>query len=136
MKDDQHFMRNPALFFTALIAALLAGCGGSSAPTATPTIDPQSDAGLGVGVFQANCAVCHSIAEGVIVVGPSMAHIATVSATRIDGVSAEDYLRESILYPNQYTVEGFSKGTMRQDFAQVLTSDELDQVVAYLLTLQ
>jgi mono/diheme cytochrome c family protein len=131
-------MRNRIFFSGVLLSVMLilAACGGSSAPTPTPTIDPQSDAGLGMAEFKTNCAVCHSLTQGLIVVGPPLAHIGTIAATRIDGMSAEEYLRESIINPNAYTVDGFTEGTMRQDFGQVLTSDEVRQLVAYLMTLQ
>jgi mono/diheme cytochrome c family protein len=119
-----------------LLCALLTGCASSSTSTVTPTLDPASDAGQGRTLFQANCATCHSTAEAVLLVGPSLAHIATVSQTRIEGLSAKDYLRESIVNPNAYTVEGFLEGTMQQNFGQTLTSDEVNQIVAYLMTLE
>jgi mono/diheme cytochrome c family protein len=119
-----------------LITALLTACGGESTAAPTPTIDPASDAGQGRTLFQANCAACHSTAEAVMLVGPSLAHIATLSQTRVEGLSAEDYLHESIVAPDAYTVDGFLEGTMQQNFGQVLTSDEVDQIVTYLMTLE
>jgi L-cysteine S-thiosulfotransferase len=119
-----------------LAVMLLAACAGESTATPTPTIDPASDAGRGRTLFQASCGTCHATAEGVQLVGPSLAHIATISQTRIEGLGAEDYLRESIVNPNVYVVDGFLEGTMQQNFGQVLTSQEVDQIVAYLMTLE
>lgn len=124
------------LFF--LLLFLLAACTGgtdNSAALPTPTLDLASDAGRGLLVFQANCATCHALAEDVVIVGPSLAHIATIAATRVEGLSAEEYLRESIVDPNAYTVEGFAAGSMQQNFANQLTSDEVTRVIAFLMTL-
>jgi len=126
---------------TVVILLFLAACTASpetntnSAPP-TPTIDMASDAGRGLIVFQANCATCHALAEDVVVVGPSLAHIATIAETRVEGLDAEEYLRESIVNPNVYTVEGFAEGSMQQNFASQLTSDEVTQVIAFLMTLE
>jgi mono/diheme cytochrome c family protein len=125
-----------SIILATLICILLAACAGSSTPTVTPTLDPASDAGQGRTLFQANCATCHSTAEAVLLVGPSLAHIGTTAKTRVEGLSAEDYLHESVVAPNAYVVDGFLEGTMQQNFGQVLTSDELDQIVAYLMTLE
>jgi mono/diheme cytochrome c family protein len=126
--------------FVFVLLFLLAACSGSegndSATAPTPTLDMASDAGRGMIVFQANCATCHALAEDVVVVGPSLAHIATIAATRVEGLDAEDYLRESIVNPNAYTVEGFAEGSMQQNFANQLTSDEVTQVIAFLMTLE
>lgn len=118
------------------VGAILAGCGGEATAAPTPTIDPASEAGEGLTLFQQYCGACHATAEGVVIVGPPLAHIATTAETRIEGLSAEEYLREAILYPNSHTVDGFVEGTMRQDFAQVLTSEEVDQLIAYMMTLE
>ncbi len=87
-------------------------------------------------VFQANCATCHALAADVVIVGPSLAHIATTAGTRVEGLDAEDYLRESIVNPNAYTVEGFAEGSMQQNFANQLTSDDVTHVIAFLMTLE
>jgi mono/diheme cytochrome c family protein len=134
--ETRHNPMHRTILLATCIGLLLAGCSGSSGPTPTPTIDPASDAGVGRTLFQANCAACHSTAEAVMLVGPSLAHIATTSPTRVEGLSAEDYLRESIVAPDAYTVDGFLEGTMQQNFGQVLTSEEVDHIVAYLMTLE
>ena len=63
-----------------MVVGVLVGCAGESTPTATPTIDPESDAGEGMVLFQQYCGVCHAIADEVVVVGPPLAHIATMAA--------------------------------------------------------
>ncbi|HBX68790.1 MAG TPA: hypothetical protein DEH25_05250 [Chloroflexi bacterium] len=84
----------------------------------------------------ASCHVCHSIEPGEVVVGPSLAGVATRAAERVPGLNAEDYLRESILHPDAYVVEGFPAGQMLPDLGKKLSSDQIDNLVAFLLTLK
>lgn len=82
------------------------------------------------------CSTCHSTEPDKVIVGPSLAGIASRARERKPGMSAEAYLRESILEPNAYVVKGFSEGVMYQEFKGVLTGEEIDNLIAYLLTLQ
>jgi nitric oxide reductase subunit C len=81
------------------------------------------------------CNTCHSREEGVVLVGPSHAGVATRAATYVEGQSAEEYLRESIVSPNSHIVDGFVAGVMYQNYGEDLTEQEIDDLVAYLLTL-
>lgn len=82
-----------------------------------------------------SCRVCHSLQPGVVLVGPSFAGIGTRAATRIPGMSAEEYLRQSILHPNDYKVPGF-ENQMLQNFGETLTEEQVDDLIAFLLTLK
>jgi cytochrome c2 len=83
----------------------------------------------------AGCTACHDVSTGAILVGPSLKGVASRAATRKPGMAASDYIRESILTPNAYVVSGFQPGIMLQNFAQVLTPQQVNDVIAYLLTL-
>ena len=54
----------------------------------------------------------------------------------MQGQTAEQYLRTSNLDPKAYIVPGFAANGMYQDFAKVLTDRQLNDLVAYLLTLK
>lgn len=86
-------------------------------------------------MFVANCSRCHSASGDSIVVGPSLAGIATRGAARIQGMDAEAYIRDSILNPTAYTVEGFPEGVMPANLTEAIPPTDLDALVAYLLTL-
>ncbi|HID34605.1 MAG TPA: cytochrome c, partial [Anaerolineae bacterium] len=73
------------------------------------------------------CVTCHSIEPGKTVVGPSMAGIAS---------KGEDFIRESIVNPDADITEGFPAGTMPQDYGQKLSEEQINQLVAYLMTLK
>lgn len=123
----------------------LTACGGGGAapaPAPTPTV-PIGDAANGEKLFKelvlggsaAGCATCHSLEPGVVIIGPSQSDLADRAATRIEGMSAADYIRQSILEPDAYIVEGFTAGLMPQNFGEILSEDEIDDIVAYTLTL-
>ena len=112
---------------------MLAACGSGAAATPAPTLTPEQQAGEQV--FQANCAACHATVPNTVIVGPSLAGVATRAETRVPGQDAITYLQTSILKPYAYVVDGFPKA-MPPDFGKRLTGEEFDEVVAYLLTLK
>jgi nitric oxide reductase subunit C len=114
----------------------LAACGGSAAEAeavATPTLAPQLVAGKQV--FVTHCGACHSTAEETVIVGPSLAGIATRGNVRVDGLDARTYIYSSVMQPSDYLVDGY-EDLMPKDLAKKLTGEELDAVVAYLLTFE
>jgi hypothetical protein len=84
----------------------------------------------------AACRICHSLTLDEVLVGPSLAGVATRAETRVPGLSAEEYLRQSILDPNAFVVSGFPQGQMVTNLGQVLTPEQVDDLVAFLLTLK
>lgn len=123
------------LILLALLALTLVACGGGGdgddSANAGKTLFAQAVIGT-----QAGCGTCHSLTPDEVVVGPSMAGIASRAGDRVAGQSAEEYIRESILNPDVYLVEDFPAGTMPQVWGDELSTEQLDQIVAYLLTLK
>lgn len=115
-----------------LAAMVMAACSTTSAAS-TPTLDAVQQTGQAV--YNLRCAQCHALAPDTVVIGPSMAGIATRAETRVKGYDAEAYLERSILVPSDYVVDGFTN-TMPTNFGKELTSEELTGVVAYLMTLK
>lgn len=72
------------------------------------------------------CIACHTT-NGVDGTGPSW--------RGLSGRADADYVRQSIVDPNAVIVEGFSAGVMPQDYASSISADDLDALVAYLLSL-
>ncbi len=116
----------------AFAATLMAACrAGAAEPT--PTLTPLEQ--LGQSVYMLRCAQCHVLVPDTVVIGPSLAGIATHAASRIPGVDAQEYIEISILSPKDFLVEGFAD-TMPTNFGKELTSEEFDAVVAFLMTLK
>jgi len=124
-------MRLWLLFITALM--LMAACGGETPIEPTPNLDPL--AAKGKQIFNQNCATCHALSPDTIIVGPSLAGIASRAGSRLPDLDARQYLELSILKPDAYIVQGFSD-TMPKDLGKKLTGAELDALVAFLLTLK
>lgn len=135
------------LVVLGLLLMALPACGGDedgmSGSTDSPT--PVGDAAKGEALFtQATigenyapgCITCHSLEPDVVIVGPSQVGLATRAETRVPGLTAEEYIRESIINPNAYVVEGFAEGVMYQNYATDLTAEQVDDIVAYTLSLR
>jgi len=104
---------------------------------------PSPGAQLGRDIFegsgmsaQAGCQICHSLEPGRQLVGPPLAGIATTAERRVPGHSAEEYLRQSILDPDEYVVEGYRSGQMLPIYEEQLSDAEIDALVRFLLTLE
>lgn len=84
----------------------------------------------------AGCRICHSLTKDERIIGPSFYGIADRAGERIPGMSAEDYLRESILNPNAFVVSGYPEGQMIQNFGDILTEQQIEDLIAFLMTLK
>lgn len=85
---------------------------------------------------QLSCVECHLTAPGPpTLLGPSLIGVGTRAQTTVDGQSASQYLREAILNPDAHLAGGFQEGIMPRNYAQVLTDDEIADLVAFMLTL-
>jgi len=81
------------------------------------------------------CLACHTLTDAGAtgVVGPVLDGIGERAGTRVAGLDAEGYIRESILRPSALVVPGFQDGLMPPNFGQRISQQELDILVNYLL---
>jgi len=86
--------------------------------------------------------MCHSLARYEVIVGPSLWGVATRAGRvvrsqnyRSGATSAEQYLREAITKPSVYVSPGFAH-TVMPDWLTVLDEQQIQDLVAYLMTLQ
>ena len=88
--------------------------------------------------FITTCGICHTVADAGTtgIIGPELSNIATVAATdraAATGLSAEEYIRQSIEEPAAYLSPDYNP-LMTAGLKDVL-GDDYEAVVAYLLTL-
>ncbi|MCA9938427.1 MAG: c-type cytochrome [Anaerolineales bacterium] len=138
-------MRKLFLILMLVLAIGLVACGGGDADDAGTSTDSSiGDAKHGEELFASptigaasapGCITCHSLEPGVVIVGPSQADLADRAASRVPGMTAEQYIRQSITEPDAFVVEGFSPGVMYQNYANELSAKDITDLVAYTLTL-
>ena len=129
--------------------------GGSETPDAPPasTASASAPSGLaasGLQIFITGagegaatpCVTCHTVGgvpEAVGLLGPDLSSIGTEAASRQPGVSAEDYLVQSIREPEGFVAEGVERavpGLMLTAITAGLTDADVEALVAFLLEQQ
>lgn len=109
-------------------------------PTADVTALPTGDAARGATLFAeavdgaAPCSVCHAVTDETLV-GSGLANIGSVASERVEGESAAQYLYNSIVYPAAYIVTDYPN-VMPPNYGDVLTQQQVADLIAYLMTLQ
>jgi mono/diheme cytochrome c family protein len=79
------------------------------------------------------CSLCHTL-DGTDLTGPSLQNARETAGKRVDGQAAREYLRISIISPRAFTPPGFENASMYMEYGYVLTEEEVDAVVAFLMT--
>jgi cytochrome c2 len=116
------------------------GNGDNAAPTPTlevivteEAVAMAGGAGNGETLFTSlGCIGCHTVETADDGAGPSLQGVATRAGERVDGLSAEDYLHQSLVEPEAYVVEGFDP--VMPSYADQ-PEQALNDLVAYLMTL-
>lgn len=81
------------------------------------------------------CASCHATEGDTVIVGPSLAGIATWGGNQVEGLDAYEYIQESILEPGKYLEDGY-KNLMPASFGETLDAEQLNALMAYMMTLK
>jgi mono/diheme cytochrome c family protein len=131
-------MAKAALLLALILVVSLAACGGESAPAGSEA--GTGDAAAGEKAFAEvsapACSSCHSLEPDVTLVGPSLDKIGAQAGARVSGESAGEYLRKAVVEPNAFVVEGFAPNLMPGTYATQLSEQQIDDLVAYMLTLK
>ncbi|GAB4579435.1 MAG: hypothetical protein Fur0022_21730 [Anaerolineales bacterium] len=80
------------------------------------------------------CSSCHGVFAGQVTTCPNIVGLSAQAGARIPGYSAEQYLREAIVLPDAFVVEGYPAGVMPQNFGELMTAQQLADILAYLMT--
>lgn len=128
--------RKAAIAIVMLVSTLfLTACGGSESITQDATSSGKELFEQATIASAAGCKTCHSLESGKTIIGPSLAGIAKAAASRVPELSAEEYLRQSINDPDAYIVEGYPASVMPNVYQDRLTQEQIDKLVAYMLSL-
>lgn len=78
------------------------------------------------------CVACHSIKTNIETVGPTMYGLKKRSINLIPNTSSKEYIKQSIINPNAYIVDGYLPGVMYSLYADNLSEKEINALVEYL----
>lgn len=135
--------RKKSIWFRHLVAMILFLVPLSACSTPPPPAGP-GDATRGKELFNKTqelagaptCSTCHVIEPGApAIVGPNLNGIHLRAEERVPGMSAEEYIRTSILDPYAYIVKGYQSGIMVRTYGEHLSEQQVNDLVAYLMTL-
>lgn len=122
-----------------------------SAPGARPIAGDENPIALGEALFRSvspACNACHSIAPGVNMAGPTLAGVAaraekTIGTPEYKGkaTDAAGFIRESIGTPSAHLTAGAMYSAsgvsfMPDTYGKTMKPEQIDQLVAYLMTLR
>jgi Cytochrome c len=121
-----------------LVSLLLTACGGAASQG-----DPQAGQRLFNGEIALEdraalpCSQCHSVDPGGDAsLGPNLSNIGVRAGATVPGQTATEYLRISIVDPDAYLSGGFQDGLMYRRYGRALTAGQINDLVAYMLTLK
>jgi cytochrome c oxidase subunit 2 len=105
------------------------GAGGAPAPAAGGGASAAAALFNGAGT----CGACHTFAPAKSAgkIGPSLDHLKADAAKA--GQPLEAYVKQSIEDPDAYITPGYAKGVMSASCCKQLSSDQIDQLVQYLV---
>jgi len=109
-----------------------------STPASRPaTVDAaETPPPRGLVLFRAKgCAACHILGpEGSAQIGPPLSGLADRAGTRRPGMSALDYVRESLRDPSAFKVPGYDFGSGEIGMPDLgLSNEEIETLAAFLL---
>ncbi len=81
----------------------------------------------------AGCFLCHTVAGSGGTRGPDLSHVGAVAGNRKPGMSAEDYLKESLMNPGAFVVPPFDN--IMPPFSR-LSPEAINDLLAYLRELK
>jgi mono/diheme cytochrome c family protein len=81
------------------------------------------------------CLLCHAVDGQGGTRGPDLSGLASRAGGRVEGLGAEEYIRQSILESTAFVVDGYDP-IMPPGLLNVVGEDNFDDLVAYLMTLE
>jgi len=129
----------PAFILVFASVFVLGGCAGAPKVTAAP--EPTGaergmevyDRVIEIGGLNEACSNCHRLDSGQTS-GPSFQGLAARAEGRSGELSAEEYLRQSIIDPSAYVAEGSFIFEMPEGYEDVLSEAEINDLIAFMMT--
>lgn len=82
------------------------------------------------------CATCHHTDREDQLIGPGLLNIVERADDRVEGLTADQYIYQSITRTDAYIVEGYPENLMPQTYDELFTPQEIADIMAYLHTFE
>ena len=121
-----------------MLMILTVGCAAKA--SGSSTVNVGGDIHRGEAIFRSGtngapaCISCHALTTGGFSLGPALVGISERAAHRVDGLSADAYIRQSILEPSTYIVSGY-RNLMYPNYANAFSEQDLADLIAFLNSL-
>jgi len=79
------------------------------------------------------CISCHSLSLETKTVGPSLFMIGKRADKMVKGLSAQQYIKQSIINPDAYIVNGYTPAVMFAHYSDELDESQIDNLVLFIL---
>lgn len=119
------------------VIIILTNCTSNIPPAGPVSTAVAGDVERGSSIFRTGidnvppCISCHALTAGGFGLGPAMSGIAERAGERVDGLSAEDYLRQSILDPGAFIVPGY-RDMMYARYVDDLSEQDIADLIGFL----
>ncbi len=125
------------------VTATVTSASGSTTVSATTTAatttssSTSGNAAAGKSVFVSNgCGSCHTFkpAGATGSIGPNLDTAPTADAKKDKNMDLAAFVKESIVSPDAYVPQGYPKGVMPSTFGKTLSSSQLNDLVAFIVS--
>ncbi len=109
----------------------------TTASTTTSTTSGGGNAAAGKAVFASSgCGSCHTFqpAGATGTIGPNLDTAIAADAKSNNNMNLAAFVKQSIVDPNAYIAKGYQKGLMPSGFGSQLSSSQLNDLVAFILS--
>ncbi len=121
----------------SLAVLVLAACGGASAGNMQRGKQIYDGEIPIAGGKAPKCVGCHPVEAGRTGgAGPNLSNIGSRAGSTVKGMDARAYLRQSIVDPDAYLAGGYQEGIHYRGYGKVLTGQQIEDLIAYMLTLR
>jgi cytochrome c2 len=117
------------------------GAGSSKSGPGATSSTSSTAAGKAVFTGTAGCSQCHTLAAAGAIgtIGPNLdvrlrTDCASAASKRVRGATLKQCIHTAIISPYKYIPSGYQSGIMPSNFAQSLTSTQIQELVKFLAT--
>lgn len=136
-KPPSTVVRTVTVGSTAAATTAAATTAAATTAATTTSSSTSGNAAAGKAVFASNaCASCHTFkpAGATGTIGPNLDTAPAADAKLDNNMNLAAFVKESIVSPDAYIPKGYPKGVMPATFGTTLSSSQLNDLVAFIVS--